>query len=98
MATCDAAHRDYDRFANKEVQSGELPGWMNIKGKVCFYVYQGPYSGLSQAWPTFMGKAQATFSGKVTGPPGDVYICDPTEHTGSAERTLITILWAPMKD
>jgi hypothetical protein len=34
MAKCDAAHRDYDRVANGDVQRGDLPDYMHARGKV----------------------------------------------------------------
>ncbi len=62
---------------------------MRVNGKVAWYVFQGPYRELPDAW--------AIGSGKVSGPPGDVYVCDPVDHKGTEEK-LITILWAPVKE
>ncbi len=96
MRLCDLVHRDYDRFANKNVNVGELPPWMHIQGKVVWYVFQGPYSGLSEAWATFHRKVVASKRGEPYGPPGDVFVCDPDEHKADPE-TLTTILFMPLK-
>ena len=93
---CAEFHRQYNRHANGDVQVGELPPWMHVQGRVAWYVAQGPYSQLSDMWQVFMGKVQGS-KVPVLGPPGDVYVCDPEDHEADAQRTLITILWAPMK-
>lgn len=98
MATCEDIHKQYDRFANGPVQAGELPPWMHVHGRVAWYVYAGPYRGLSEGWGTFMRKAHAAHGGELAGPPGDVYVCDPADHEGEAEAKLITIMWAPLKE
>lgn len=98
MATCDEVHRAYDGLANGAVQVGELPSWMHVRGKVAWYVFQGPYAGLSDAWADFMQKALASDIGGVTGPPGDVYVCDPLDHLDELQGTLTTILWAPVME
>ena len=70
---------------------------MHVKGKVAWYVYQGSYKGLSEAWQKF-GKEMASMKTEnFAGPPGDVYACDPMNHRG-AEEKLITILWTPLKE
>lgn len=98
MARCAEIHREFDRFANGEVQSGTLPSWTHVNGRVVWYVYQGSYSGLGRAFGTFMQKASAAYPGKTRGPPGDLYVCPPEEHTGEGERTLTTIIWAPLAE
>jgi hypothetical protein len=96
MASCDEVHEMFDRHANAEVQAGELPPWTHIQGRVVWYVYQGSYSKLGEAFGEFMRKASKAYPGKTRGPPGDVYVCPPEEHRGDRERTLTTIIWAPL--
>jgi hypothetical protein len=98
MSSCEDVHREFDRHANGEVQSGVLPPWTHIQGRVVWYVYQGSYSKLGEAFRVFMDKASKALPGKIRGPPGDVYVCPPEEHRGDRERTLTTILWAPLAD
>ena len=98
MPTCDEIHAEFDRYANGDVQAGVLPPWMHVSGRVAWYVYQGPYSGLGGGFRSFMEKASRTYPGKTRGPPGDVYVCPPEEHRGEREPTLITIIWAPLAD
>ncbi len=43
-----------------------------------------------------MGKIRSIGSSQFSGPLGDVYVCDPKEHRGT-EETMITILWAPLR-
>lgn len=52
-------HRRFESFANGDVQVGEMPEWMHTRGKCAWYVYQGPYHGLGNAFGTFMGKVHA---------------------------------------
>ena len=94
---CDKLHAEYDRLANGAVQLGELPGWMNVRGPMCWYVYEGPYDGLGKGWEQYMKKAQAAHGPRLGGPPGDVYACDPTDHPGEKQKDMITILWCPVK-
>ena len=96
MPACDEIHKEFDRYANRDVQGGVLPPWTHVHGRVVWYVYQGPYSKLGEAFRSFMGKASKAFPGKTRGPPGDVYVCPPEEHHGERERTLTTIFWAPL--
>lgn len=96
MRHCDQVHRDYDRLANKDVNVGELPTWMHIKGKVAWYVYQGDYGGLGEGWSTFHRKVVAAKVGKPYGPPGDVFVCDPDEHKDDP-KNLITIMFMPLR-
>ena len=97
MAACDRVHRDFDGLANGEIHTGELPAWMHVQGPVAFYVYQGPYASLSEAWSSFMQKALAAGAGEPAGPPGEVYVCDPLDHLQGKEEKLTTILWVPVK-
>ncbi|MFI5415586.1 MAG: hypothetical protein ACHQ16_08085 [Candidatus Lutacidiplasmatales archaeon] len=98
MARCDEVHAEFDRHANGDVQAGELPSWLHVRGRVVWYVYQGSYSQLGEGFREFMGKASRAFPEKLQGPPGDVYVCPPEEHQGDLERTLTTILWAPLAE
>ena len=98
MTACEEVHRKYDALAHAEVQAGELPAWMRIQGRVAWYAVQGPYDHLGDAWAEFMQKALASDIGPVSGPPGDVYVCDPLDHLAEAEERLTTILWVPLKD
>ncbi|MCI4348953.1 MAG: hypothetical protein L3J93_01875 [Thermoplasmata archaeon] len=69
-----------------------------MTGPVLWYVSQGPYSGLGEAWSVFMRKARATFpSAELAGPPGDVYVCAPEDHAGSGAARLTTLMWAPLR-
>jgi hypothetical protein len=97
MARCAEVHREYDRFANGKIQTGVLPNWMSVRGKVVWYVFQGHYSGLSEAWTKFGKELSNIPAEKFAGPPGDVYACSPMDHKGTEEK-LITILWAPLKE
>lgn len=95
MVSCDEVHRAYDAIANGPVQVGELPDWLHVRGRVAWYVYAGPYRDMGEnGWQTFMRKVQAS-NLKPRGPPGDVYVCDPEDHKGDREASMITILWAP---
>lgn len=98
MLPCEEVHRTYNRLANGEVQAGQLPRWMHVRGQVAWYVFQGSYEGLADAWATFMQKALSSDIGEVTGPPGDVYVCDPLDHLEDEQSRLTTILWAPLKE
>jgi len=53
---------------------------------------------LPEAWAKFGRMLQALKTEKFTGPPGDVYVCDPMDHQGPAEEKKITILWAPLRE
>jgi hypothetical protein len=96
MRSCEEAHREYERHACGKVQIGSLPTWMHVNDQVAWYVFKGPYSSLPEAWNEFMKKARSLSTAKLSGPPGDVYLCDPIEHKGD-EKSMITILWAPVK-
>jgi hypothetical protein len=43
-------HRQFESLANGDVQVGEMPEWMHVRGRCGWYVYQGPYSSLGDAW------------------------------------------------
>jgi hypothetical protein len=98
MPECEEVHRAYDGLANGDVQVGKLPPWMHVQGNVAWYVFQGSYAALSDAWASFMQKALASKVGDLGGPPGDVYVCDPLDHLAEADEKLTTILWVPLKD
>lgn len=97
MATCDSAHGQYDRIANGAVQVGTLPDWMRIRGKVAWYVAQGPLATLGDHWQTFHAKVVAAKVGTPHGPPGDVFICDPADHEADGRKRLLTILYMPLE-
>src|SRR3989304_7546568 len=79
MGSCAALHRQYDAIANGPVQVGELPDWMNLRGRVIWYVYAGPYKDISEeGWGVFMQKVMSSDM-KPRGTPGDVYVCDPED-------------------
>jgi len=83
-------------LANGEIQTGILPDWLHVEGRVAWFVFQGPYSGIARAFPLFIEKVQSKFPGKVRGAPGDVYVCSPENHTGALERRLTTVFWVPI--
>ena len=94
---CDDLHKEYDPLANGPAQIGELPLWMNINGKVAWYVHQGPYSELMASWLNF-SKQRHAMNLQMRGPPGEVSVCDPDEHGADGGKRVLTILWAPVKD
>jgi hypothetical protein len=96
MRSCERVHVEYEGLANGKIQIGPLPGWMHVNGRVAWYVFQGPYSALPEAWTDFMKKTNSMGPTKLSGPPGDVYVCSPMEHKGDEEK-MITILWTPLK-
>jgi hypothetical protein len=98
LSDCAEIHEQYDRYANAGIQVGEFPPWMRVSGKVAWYVYQGLYSRLPDAWADFMRKLQTEKPGPFAGPPGDVYVCDPDDHEADEQRELITILWTPLRE
>ena len=97
MARCDAFHREFDRFATGGVETGELPTWLHVRGKVAWKVYQGPYEGLGPAMQRFMGDVMRVHAPHLAGPMGDVYPCDPREHTGANAARLSTVFWIPLE-
>lgn len=97
MTPCETVHQRYDGIANGAVQVGALPEWMRIRGKVAWYVAQGPLNGLGDHWQTFHQKVAAAKAGTPHGPPGDVFICDPTDHEADGQKRLLTILYVPLE-
>lgn len=93
---CAAIHAEYDMLANGPLRVGELPAWMNVRGRVVWSVHQGPYDGLGQAWAEFIRKVGAEYGARMSGPPGDVYVCDPADHADDTGR-MTTILWSPIR-
>lgn len=89
-------HEQFEKYANEGVQTGELPGWLHVAGPVAWYVYMGPYEGLGAAWQMFMGKVHAAKLNPY-GPPGDVYVCDPTDHAEDGGVKMLTVMWIPLK-
>ncbi len=61
-----------------------------------WYAFQGTYDRLPEAWGKFGKELRSVEPSKLSGPPGDVYVCDPAGNKGTQE-TMITILWAPLK-
>jgi len=96
LKRCDAVHREYDKYSNGKIEIGQLPSWMHVMGEVAWYVFRGPYRGLPEGWSEFMKKVHSLSNAKVWGPPGDVYLCDPTDHKEDEGNTL-TILYVPVK-
>ncbi len=75
---------------------GELPAYTRVKGRVAWYVYQGPYSEISaMGWDVFWKKFAAS-NHKMEGAPGDVYVCSPGCHKEDNQAKMLTILWAPV--
>lgn len=70
---------------------------MHVRGRVAWFVFQGRYSGRGDAWAAFPKKFLASKRGEPSGPPGEVYVCDPNDHKGVRESKLLTILWIPRK-
>ena len=98
MPKCNPTHARFDRYANGSIHVGELPYWTHVKGTVAYYVFKGPSTAVSGAWTDFLSKVHTQLAGKVSGPPGDVYPCDPEDHPGSDASHQITILWAPLNE
>jgi hypothetical protein len=97
VTCCADVHKQFDRFANGEVQVGKLPEWMHVNGKVAWYVYQGPYSELgSKGFSEFWRKFRAAKL-EVAGPPGDVYVCSPECHEADKQAKMLTVIWCPVK-
>lgn len=90
-------HHEFDRYADDGFHIGELPPWLHVRGKVAWYVFRGAYTGLGSAWATFPKKVLASKRAEPSGPPGEVYVCDPDDHKGAREAKMLTILWIPLK-
>ena len=96
MTCCEEMHKAFDAHANGTIQVGELPAFTRVKGRVAWYVYQGPYSDIStQGWDLFWKKF-AVSNQKMEGAPGDVYVCNPGCHKEDRQAKMLTILWAPL--
>ncbi len=95
MTMCEEVHKQFDSIANADPQVGRLPEWMHIQGKAFWWVYQGSYEGLGDAWRAF-GEMFLSSDIKGAGPPGDLYVCDPADHEDNPEK-IITILWMPAR-
>ncbi len=97
MTCCEAMHKALDAKANGEIQVGELPEWAHVRGKVAWYVFQGPYQDLStKGWDMFWRKfAAGNFT--MEGAPGDVYACSPGCHKEDRGEKMLTIFWAPVR-
>jgi hypothetical protein len=90
-------HNEYGIYANGEIQIGELPENMHVKGKVAWYIYKGPYSTIgSKGWDVFWVK-YAKKKLKGTGAPGDVYICSPPCHKEDNQQEMLTLIWCPIE-
>ena len=96
MASCDAAHRVLDPQVGKDIQVGQLPDWTCVGGKVAFKVLKGPYEQLAAAWATFPQRALEIARTAPRGPPGDVYVCSPMDHSKDPDR-MLTILYVPVQ-
>jgi hypothetical protein len=94
--SCTQYHDRFGRFANGELQTGELPAEFRVQGRVVWYVYRGPYDEMGVAWGRFMGKVRSAHLAAAAGPPGDIYVCDPNEHKEDAGAGLLTLFWAPL--
>jgi len=89
-------HRNFDHYADGTVRIGELPPGLHVTGKMAWYVYRGPYSGIGHAFGEYMRKAIALRVEPV-GAPGDVYICEPDDHKADGQAKLLTLFWTPVK-
>jgi hypothetical protein len=94
MAGCDAAHAQFDGKVGGPLETGTLPEWTRVRGKVIWRAVRGPYDRMAGDWKEFMEAAMAALRGPPDGPCGDVYLCNPTEH--GPERFL-TILYLPVR-
>ena len=96
MAACDAAHAELDMLVGKKVQVGSLPTWTRVRGEVACRVVRGPYSALPESWMAFMREV-GSLGARLSGPTGDVYACQPDDHTSDGGTRLLTILYAPLE-
>jgi DNA gyrase inhibitor GyrI len=96
MASCDLAHKVFDPQVEKGVQLGRLPDWTCVGGKVAYRVLRGPYEQLPKAWAEFPSDALNAARSAPRGPPGDVYLCTPTDHPGDPAR-MLTVLYLPVR-
>lgn len=96
MAACDRAHRQLDKLANGSLQVGTLPEWTRVQGRAAWFVWRGPHNMLGEAWTFFHRKVRAAEPGPPAGPPGEVFVCRPQDHTSDGEARLLTILYLPL--
>ncbi len=90
-------HKAFDRLANDAIQTGELPAFTRVRGKVAWYVYRGPYADLgAKGWGAFWQKVGAAKL-RPKGAPGDVYVCSPDCHEDDRQAKMLTLLWAPLE-
>lgn len=94
MASCDAAHAEFDAKVGRAPETGTLPEWTRVRGRVIWQVVRGPYAELAGPWREFTARTMAELRGPPAGPCGDVYLCDPPGHP--PER-LLTILYLPVR-
>ena len=97
MSCCEHVHQAFDEMANEDIQVGGLPAWTRVSDRVAWYVYQGPYAGLStKGWDVFCRKF-ATSNLTMEGVPGDLYACSPGCHKEDRQERMLTIFWAPLR-
>jgi len=96
MANCDATHRVFDPLVAKGIQVGNLPEWTCVIGKVAYRVLKGPYEQLPKAWADFPSQALDAAGSPPRGPPGDVYLCTPTDHPDEPAK-MLTLLYVPVQ-
>jgi hypothetical protein len=96
LRRCEEYHRCFDQLANGEIQTQELPSELHVRGKIAWWIYRGSHDGMGEAWGVFGGKVRDAVGVEETGPPGDIYLCDPKDHPGAWEE-MLTVLWAPRK-
>ncbi|MCW4020634.1 MAG: hypothetical protein NWF14_05335 [Candidatus Bathyarchaeota archaeon] len=97
MSGCAKIHNQFDKLANGEIQVGELPSWLPVKGKMAWYIYQGPHSELLAKGHNEFWKKFTIASLKMAGSPGDIYLCSPENHEEDNYTKLLTIIWCPIK-
>jgi hypothetical protein len=96
MSLCEGAHRQFDPIANGDIQTGILPSWTRVQGKVAWWVVRGPLSSLGSSWAAFHQKVGESRSGRPDGPPGEIFICRPEDHAADQQQGLLTILYLPL--
>ncbi len=96
MASCAAAHKEFDHQVGRKVAIGTLPAWTRVTGKVAYIVLRGPYDQLPEAWGHFPQEAMRASQGASEGPSGDVYLCNPMDHPDDPSK-LLTLLYLPVR-
>lgn len=96
MTYCDDVHTRFGKYANGDAQVGELPAEMNVKGRVAWYVWKGPYANLPAGWDAFW-KKHAGKGPRMRWPPGDVYVCSPECHRKDTQREMLALIWCPIE-